>query len=99
MKSMYMQYLKMLSTAKAHHNRLEKYAQAVNVYLGLENIYQEIATYLKDRKVRKEQRDGRNDPDEVFGRMVASELKSLPECKFLIKHQVNQTIYNQHVSL
>ena len=90
----------MLLIAKAHQNRLKKKHTGSKRHLEQEDIYQEKATYLKDRKVRKERRDGRNDPDEVFGRMVALELKSFPEDKkFLIKHQINQIIYNQHVSL
>ena len=90
----------MLLTAKAHQNQIKKKHTGSKRHLGQEDIYQEIVTYLKDKKERKEQRDERNDPDEVIGRMVATELKSFPEDKkFLNKHQINQIIYNQHVSL
>ena len=54
MKSMYMQYLKMLLTAKAHQNQIKKKHTGSKRHLGQEDIYQEIVTYLKDKKVRKD---------------------------------------------
>ena len=62
-----------------------------------DGVFEEISSYLKDRKERKEQS---KDPDDVFGMMVAAELKSFPEeRKYKIKHEINQVLYNNHVAI
>ena len=92
---MFTLYLKLVKSEPTKNERTGSKRHLVQ-----KDKFQEIAAYLKDRKVMKKQRDGRNNPDKVFGRMVASKLKSFREDKkILIKHLINQIIYNLHVSL
>ena len=65
--------------------------------MNRDGVFEEISSYLKDRKERKEQS---RDPDDVFGMMVAAELKSFPEeRKYKTKHEINQVLYNNHVAI
>ena len=62
-----------------------------------DGVFEEISSYFKDRKERKEQS---KDPDDVFGMMVAAELKSFSEeRKYKIKHEINQVLCNNHVAI
>jgi len=57
-----------------------------------DDICGEIRTYLQERKLRNEKIN--NNPDEMFGKFIASELKQFPEDKkYVVKHEIHQVIF------
>ena len=64
--------------------------------LTQEDMFAQVSNYLKERMTKK-QTSRSNDPDDIFGKMVSSELRAFPDnIKFMVNREINQVIYKHH---
>ena len=63
------------------------------------DVLDKISRVISERKKPEDSSDRDKDADDVFGEMIAKELKSFPShVKFKIKHEMNDVLYKYHLT-
>ena len=65
------------------------------------DVMENVAKFLKYKMEKDEKREKKvDDADDVFGKMVAAELKEIPkERKALVKHEINNVLFKHKINL
>ena len=78
---------------EAHSHRMKKHKQAdvVGTEMTMMKNMSQLLEYKIERHQNSESED--RDGDDIFGKMIASELKTFPTVKCQVKHELNNVIY------